>query len=181
MSETKTCKQCQLEKAVQHFQQVNKFSNGGYEYICKKCRKENRKLNLGVKGFATTRTGRTSIYHSANTPKWAKTLFANNSRRYPKKHYENRIFLRDLDYDADFLAELYEKQQGKCFYSGIEMKLDGEISPERISLDRIHSEQCYSRDNIVLCCYAINLAKSSYSPDIFLAALKSLKEYGKVV
>jgi hypothetical protein len=74
----------------------------------------------------------------------------------------------------DFLVDLYQKQNGKCFYSNRELRL---ILSERnrnnndyhsLSIDRINSEKGYTEDNAVLCCSIVNIMKNGLSEVDFL-------------
>ncbi len=69
--------------------------------------------------------------------------------------------------DADFLTELYEKQEGLCALSGESMtttKGEGRVMTN-ISIDRVDPGIGYERDNIQLVCLAPNLMKYSMSTD----------------
>lgn len=85
--------------------------------------------------------------------------------------------LRNLTFDIDykFVQYLWEKQNGRCFYSNVEMKLIAmKKDPFQVSIDRINSSLGYTHDNVVLCCQCINYMKNDYSLDSFNLFLKSL-------
>jgi hypothetical protein len=72
------------------------------------------------------------------------------------------------DIDLNFLKELWHKQNGKCAYTGIDMKLPRNChetvnSPMRASLDRIDSSRGYFKDNVEFVCQFINLGKNTFS------------------
>lgn len=79
-----------------------------------------------------------------------------------------------------FLRAQYNKQLGKCYYTGVSMKIKkrGEqlYNPFDISLDRIDSNDGYTPTNSVLCCLGINLMKSINSPEIMYDSLKTFYE-----
>lgn len=58
-----------------------------------------------------------------------------------------------FDLSLDFLFELYLKQAGRCFYTGICMMICG---PFKISLERLDPLKGYSVDNVVLICDIFN-------------------------
>lgn len=83
---------------------------------------------------------------------------------------------------AESLALLWEKQDGKCFYTGKAMGLGGKgtftrVSPDGVSVDRISPERGYVEGNVVLCCWAVNYMKGDYSADEFKAWCKEVCDY----
>ena len=80
---------------------------------------------------------------------------------------------QDFDLDIEYMYNLWDNQNGKCYYTGLEMVLLGAKSPYKISIDRIDSNKNYSVDNCVLCCQCINYAKNMYSVEEFRLFLKN--------
>ena len=79
----------------------------------------------------------------------------------------NRRSKIPVDFDTNYLKGLYNKQKGRCFYSGIQMV--SEInSPYKISIDRVDSKKGYQKDNIVLCCWVVNKIKNNLSVEDFI-------------
>lgn len=88
-----------------------------------------------------------------------------------------------------FLMELYTKQKGLCHYSGI--KMDTKYTPRNkrpkkqmgrpylISIDRINSNEGYTKGNIVLCCYIINVMKSISSKSQFIKLCSKIVNWNK--
>lgn len=77
--------------------------------------------------------------------------------------------------NADLL-NLYRQQGGKCFYTGLEMKLISETAKDLLlaSCDRIDSTKGYVPGNVVLCCWGVNLLKGQHTPEHFFGSLKML-------
>jgi len=67
-----------------------------------------------------------------------------------------------------FITALWNKQEGKCAKTGVEMGRigDGWLSP---SLDRIDSSMGYTEDNVQWTCWRYNDAKSNMSDDAFIS------------
>lgn len=72
--------------------------------------------------------------------------------------------------DAQYLLDLYNKQNGTCFYSGMELNIQPKkydpkkgIAFDTLSVDRIIPEKGYIKENIVLCLNCINLLKAAHS------------------
>ncbi|MEK6882555.1 MAG: hypothetical protein AABY22_23240, partial [Nanoarchaeota archaeon] len=78
----------------------------------------------------------------------------------------------ESDLTLDFLINLYNKQSGKCFYSGIQMTCleygMGRHQPFTISIDQIKPKIGYTKDNVVLCCWIINCAKNELSVEEYI-------------
>lgn len=65
------------------------------------------------------------------------------------------------------LIAMYERQKGRCFYSGVQMEW-GCRSELGCTVDRIDSAAGYSEANVVLCCYRMNMMKHVQSADAFI-------------
>lgn len=75
-----------------------------------------------------------------------------------------------IDIDVQYLKSVWERQKGKCTYTGIEMILPRNTkehmnvrSLKKASLDRIDSSKGYLKGNVEFVCSAINLAKNSFT------------------
>lgn len=68
----------------------------------------------------------------------------------------------EFNISSEYVLNLLEKQNGKCFYSGKQLGLIfNENLRDMMSIDRIDSSRGYTADNIVLCCAAVNSMKNS--------------------
>jgi hypothetical protein len=71
----------------------------------------------------------------------------------------------NIDFDYLYLKELWNKQEGKCAISGLNMTYEifkGRIFTN-VSVDRIDSNKGYTKNNVQLVCMAINQMKSDMS------------------
>jgi hypothetical protein len=74
----------------------------------------------------------------------------------------------------EFLIDLYNKQNGKCYYSDIKMRIEIEKRNRNnndyysLSVDRLDSLKGYTEDNTILCCSVINIMKNGLSEQEFL-------------
>ena len=161
----KLCKKCNENKPANtdYFLKDKK----GYLYpYCRECKR---------KYLSEKRKNLTSIIHSdinihenktlkekANRAnKWAQYL-VHSSRSSAKKYG------KDFDIDENYILELYEKQNQKCYWFGI--KLEPSILtkyPAKPSLDRIDCDKGYVKGNVVISCMAANLGRNSCDPEIF--------------
>lgn len=82
--------------------------------------------------------------------------------RAKQKGTEFLITVQDVE-------SLWEQQQGLCYYSGLVMGLEVEVSnspsTNAVSIDRLDSSIGYVNGNIVLCCASVNVMKNALSID----------------
>lgn len=107
---------------------------------CKSCQAEMKII------YVSTIRGRlnTLLNSAKNSSKQRKTgLYANN---------------RDNNMNIDFayLLDLYEKQEGRCYYSNIKMSLAPK-SDWLISLERLNPHLGYTTKNVALVCHEFNV------------------------
>lgn len=75
-----------------------------------------------------------------------------------------------FDITKDYVYELWQKQNGKCAISGIDMTFEfnkGRIATN-VSIDQINPKKGYTTDNIQLVCMAVNQMKSDFDTDTLL-------------
>ena len=73
----------------------------------------------------------------------------------------------------------YEKQNGKCYWFGIDIDLDEVFIPYSIqapSVDRINDSVGDTKDNIVITTRFVNLGRGNYSKEKFIEFIKKLKK-----
>lgn len=82
--------------------------------------------------------------------------------------YRRRAKLKGFDCNVtpEFLLELWEKQEGKCYYTGVSIEWNnfgigkGRRNLKGISLDRVNNTKGYTQDNVVLCTWIANTLKN---------------------
>jgi len=85
---------------------------------------------------------------------------------------------KGCDFDLDYLNKLWEKQDDKCAYTGIELTLPkGHRSDPRFlaSIDRIDSNIGYLKGNVQVVSTCINLMKTTLSHEEVLEFLDILR------
>ena len=126
--------------------------------------------------------GRKHWFKPGNTSHKKGALYEFNRfiRSAKKRTKDKNYFLMDLN--VEYLKELWDKQNGKCAYTGIQLKLDKSFSHIILaSLDRIDSTKGYIKDNVQFVSTSINLAKNSMSDLEFKKGLKILFDSYKEV
>ena len=103
------------------------------------------------------------------TDKWAQTLYLSAKSSSIKKELT-------IDISTEWIEEQFKKQKGKCFYSGLDMVIcDTARGLRRPSLDKRDPSKGYTKDNTVLCCWAVNAAKGTRPEAELIAFLGDLK------
>lgn len=122
------------------------------EYVCQECFNKNRKIYR--------RTAKFSMLQR----------FKEMVRAY-KYRSDN------CDIDAQFLIELYNKQNGLCHYSKLPMaftKYGTGRNPYSVTVDQIIPKAGYTKNNVVLCCMAVNSGKSWLSVKEYVDVCKAV-------
>ena len=147
---SKICTHCKEEKEIIDFK-IRPVNKDGYANQCKKCEYE-----------ICTDSRKSYIFNN-----WAKLLFL-GAKRHSKY---------DFDIDEKFVSELYEKQNGKCFWFNVDLKPSNEAKyPWQPSLDRLDREKGYTRDNVVLACYSANIGRNTSDEATFSLFVEDLKK-----
>lgn len=111
--------------------------------------------------------------HLYTFEEWLKEMARNCRYRSQKFHGI------ESDITIDFLKELWDKQNGKCFYSTTPMlipQFKRLRNPYSASLDRKDSSRGYTKDNVVWCCWGCNCAKSNFTLQDYLAMCEKIVE-----
>lgn len=94
--------------------------------------------------------------------------------------YRRRARKRSLgfDLDTDFLLELFHLQEGRCYYTNVELEWEsfgkGTASPNSMTVDRRDPSRGYVRDNVVLCTYLCNTMKSDLQEQDFYSLCQAV-------
>lgn len=82
----------------------------------------------------------------------------------------------------DTLLELWQAQQGLCYYSGVPMVLQNYFTNEyAMTVDRIIPSVGYVKGNVVLCCNIVNKIKTNLSLEQLFGWIDKMKFHLKKV
>lgn len=97
------------------------------------------------------------------------TVFSNIKKGAKQRNIE-------FDLTMEQIGDLFEKQQGKCKLSGLELKLKSHYldNTSTASLDRKDSKQGYTIDNIQWVHKDINLMKNQFDENYFISLCKQI-------
>jgi hypothetical protein len=150
------CKFCNEEKNSDKFQKYkSEYTNEElYDLKCYDCKNKEREYIKENKKYTVEEFLKCLLADKKN---------ANDTRN--KKRNDDKF--KEFNLTHEYLIELWNKQDGKCAYSGRNMiynysKKDYNYlnyNPEKVSVDRIDSSKGYIQGNIVLCCAMPNIMK----------------------
>lgn len=76
-----------------------------------------------------------------------------------------------IEIDFDYLLDLYNKQKGRCYYTGVKMSLDSH-SKNALSLERKNPNIGYVKENVVWCSWTVNCMKRDHGEKDFIKLCK---------
>ncbi len=122
--------------------EMSKLKSGNPAAYCKKCRNKRD-------------------YESQTTESYFKKRLNNLISRVKS------VKGTDIDFDYTYLFDMYNAQNGKCFYTSEPLltKLGQGTSYNTCSVDKIIPEKGYVKGNIVLCCLKVNNVKTNLTLD----------------
>lgn len=173
------CSKCKLDKPNKEYSfSTKQYCVRSYLSICKICRS---KANSE---WGKLNRDKANINNKKYIDKFSKEQKFEVYKKYTDKHYIKYMFntlkwnakKRNLEVciDVEFIIDLFNKQNKKCFYTGDEMNLI-QSDPNVMSVDRIDSSIGYSVDNCVSCCTICNMMKNILSVEDFLKHIKKNK------
>ena len=148
------------------------------ERICKTCGCSSEATAFYARGLTCKQcvsTKNNNRYHAL--PDEQKRKYRNNVAKWQEDNIfqyralsaKARAAKANMVYEIDgaFLEGLFTTQNGRCFYTGLEMTRtrDGKFS---ISVDRTDNNKGYIPSNVVLCCWFVNAMKSEFCMDEFV-------------
>lgn len=131
----KTCGDCKEIKDCKDFSK-SCTTKDGLQWSCKTCQ-------------ASREQARNRTFIGA-LQVLVKSARASAKRRGRSGRHEAAM----VDIDRAYLVQLWEQQQGRCYYSDIPLSLEAGIW--QVSLERLNQSQGYMKGNVVLCCLAFN-------------------------
>lgn len=99
---------------------------------------------------------------------WATTIL-DKARERSRKH------CWEFNLDKNYILELYEKQNGKCYWFDLDMlNCLEDKHPLQPSIDRIDNDKGYTKDNIILTCFAANAGRVDTDAITFIKCLDKI-------
>lgn len=152
MPKTKQCISCGKDKELKQFPSDRN--------MCKACKSHNK-----------------SLAASANYETYLGQLFINSRS---KASGPQREHIREFTLTKQDVIDLWDCQKGRCAISGVYLThhRDGTGTKEfNASLDRITNTKGYTKNNVHLVCYRVNIMKHVLSEDMFYWWIKTIHDF----
>lgn len=155
----KKCCGCKKFLEVELFAK-NRHTSDGYQDLCRECfskhpsvmkanKIKNKKMKVDINFY-----------------------FQYTINRLRKKSFIKNIPFKLIKED---LINKLKEQKNKCYYTGIKIKRNpGVFEYNSISIDRKDPLKGYTKDNVVLCCFAINSFKGMMNENEFKNFIKKI-------
>jgi hypothetical protein len=177
-TESKTCTKCKTELPMSEFSTYISRSRGlRRRSACKKCeylRFTNYNSRNREKKRETGRKQREKKY-LAGGDILLRYLIHGRLGGYRQTTVSQH--LPKMDIDVSYLLELFRSQNGKCYYSGVDLIFGhrkGSQQPDSFSLDRKYPEKGYVKGNVVYCSNLVNTAKGNQTVEEFKDLISKL-------
>ena len=83
-----------------------------------------------------------------------------------------------FDVDSEFLLELFNKQEGKCYWFGIELITDSIVKhPLQPSVDRLDNSKGYIRNNVVISSLIANFSRNDFDQSLWQDAIDKIRNF----
>jgi hypothetical protein len=148
----KKCYKCKTFKPLEEFSK-NKSTFDGYQKVCKDC-------------FSNYDSVKKSYKKKQNKLKTDLKTYLRNKT----SNLERKCKLKNLpfDLDKDYIYNLFLKQDGKCYFTGIDIKHNiGCHQYDSISIERLDPNGGYTKNNTVLSSFALNSFKGMMNESEF--------------
>jgi hypothetical protein len=93
------------------------------------------------------------------------SLFRSFIRSAKKREFESKKLIFEVDITCEYLKELWEKQNGKCALTNIDLILERNHLPFQASLDRIDCSKGYVQGNVRFICLIANYARNKWDDE----------------
>lgn len=155
----KKCFKCKQLKLVEEFSK-NRSTFDGYQKCCKEC----------FSNYDSVKKGYNKKSYDLKTD--LKVYLRNRT-----SYLERKCKVKNLAFDLtkEFLYELYIKQNGKCYYTGIDIIHGvGCFENNSISVERLDPIKGYVKTNVVLAAFNVNSFKGMMNESEFKRYLDSV-------
>tara|TARA_B100000131_G_C17968007_1_gene553188 strand:- start:462 stop:857 length:396 start_codon:yes stop_codon:yes gene_type:complete len=104
------------------------------------------------------------------------------------KNARKRANKRSIPFDIsrEYIIKLFEKQLGRCYYSGMDMNVvkkdpNTTIDPFKMTLDCLEPDKGYVEGNVVWCAYCINSMKQRMTKSELINICKAVVNFSNTL
>lgn len=133
-------------------------------YKCQYCGEEDI-IKFNPNNHSTCRKCQYKIRQNTLHTDMAKKLIYNS-----KHSYASRMNIQGYDLDEEYIRDLLNKQDGKCYYSRVPLEIGNKLTNP--TLDRIDSNKGYIKGNVVICTEIMNSMKNDLTTEEFKNQIK---------
>jgi hypothetical protein len=150
--ETKFCKKCNEYKPLSDFYKTQKGLLCKF-HVNEKGRENKKKYRENIKNVIKEKLK----YQERKIRLWANILIQHTKKR----NCETTLTINDV-------LDLYDNQNGLCFWFKIPLLPSlTKKHPQQPSIDRLDRHKGYTKDNVVLCCYAANIGRNETDLEVW--------------
>jgi len=150
--ETKFCKKCNEYKPLSDFYKTQKGLLCKF-HVNEKGRENKKKYRENIKNVIKEKLK----YQERKIRLWANILIQHTKKR----NCETTLTINDV-------LDLYNNQNGLCFWFKIPLLPSlTKKHPQQPSIDRLDRHKGYTKDNVVLCCYAANIGRNETDLEVW--------------
>lgn len=156
----KKCNKCNLIKSETDFYRPKRSA------VCKQCHLSiTREYKRKKRENPEFRKKESTKQKERRVRLWQNTLINESKHRN-----------HNFDIDIDYINYLYKKQNGKCFWFGVDL-IPSKMKkhPQQPSLDRLNTSLGYIKGNVVLSCYSANIGRNENPENVWIEFLKLIK------
>jgi hypothetical protein len=148
----KKCFKCKVFKSVDEFSK-NRSNHDGFQKVCKECFANYECVKKGYEKKTNNYKNNLEFYFDSKLPSLKK-----------------KCELKNIDFDLikGDLFEIYNSQNGKCYYTEIDITHNkGTLNFNSISIERLDPKLGYTKNNVVLCSFNVNSFKGIMNENEF--------------
>jgi len=174
------CATCSNEHEIRQSDYNRKIKVGQNKFYC----------SLKCSGKADYKNNPSKLEKNKGNISLLKGHEANRLDQYsPFKYHANKARSRSkqkgyiTDLTTEYLKEIWDKQNGTCPYTKIQMELsrtsgdeDIKKTPIKASLDRIDPSIGYVQGNVEFVCYCVNVMKNDFTKDQMVDFINQIKK-----
>lgn len=84
--------------------------------------------------------------------------------------------VEQFEFTRTELIDMFNNQGGKCYWTGVDLVVDELIRyhPLQPSLDRVDSSKPYSKGNVVISAFFVNLGRGRTPEDLLVDSIKKI-------
>ena len=159
MHNTIQCRECKVQKPLYRFYNRKGFC-GGKEALCRTCENIQKQKRRGNQSLAQL----------------INVIITSCKHKSKSRKNKGRIHCGEFNIDANYILDLYDEQNSRCYYSNFPLT-HSYNDMNKLSIDRINSQEGYVQGNVQLVSSYVNWMKLDMDESFFLKNIELIYEY----